>query len=100
MAVATEQDRQFLAEAGFNIIGEAWVHWDGRQINSVLVAPTDSRRGTFMSGRFAVPSGRVVMWHAAKGFVDSAAYEVVRPVGSPCETPTACFIAAELCRWT
>lgn len=104
MAVATDQDRAFMLETGFALTGDTFAHPDGRSIAAVWVDPSDSRRGTFVSGAYASPPNRVVMWHAA-----NAKYRrtpngddlfSVKPVGGPCESPTACYVQAEVLLWS
>lgn len=100
MAIATDEDRKFLAEQGFKLNDTGWSHEDGRQINSVMVCPGNSRIGTFYGGQLGCPPDRVVMWHAAVCSVRQLGeYMTARPVGAPCETPTACFIQAEVEQW-
>lgn len=103
MAIATDEDRAFMAQQGFAIAGDdMFRHKDGRAITAVLVDPTDSRRGTFMGG-YGVPKNREVMWHATKSatFNDASGRGfATRPVGAPCDSPTACFIQAEILLWT
>ena len=100
MAVATDEDRKFLSEQGFDLIGSGWAHADGRQINSVMVYPGQPSVGTFYGGQMGCPQDRVVMWHAAVCRVRHLGdYMTAYPVGTACETPTACFIQAELNQW-
>lgn len=103
VAVATDEDRKFMVEQGFALRGDTFSHKDGRSIAAVWVDPSDSRRGTFMRGSLDTPKNREVMWHAAMSKMDHSGYEGMcrtKPVGSPCVTPTACFIQAELVQWT
>ncbi|WP_055128554.1 hypothetical protein [Pseudomonas mediterranea] len=103
MAIATDEDRKFMAENGFKLHGDTFGHADGRSIAAVWVNPVNTRQGTFWGGQLGCPVDRTCMWHAAKTsqYTDQFGDDWrTRPVGSPCESPIACFIQAELCQWT
>lgn len=102
MAIATDEDRKFMADQGFKVHGDTFHHADGRSISAVWVNPAKPRQGAFWGGQLGCPPDRVCMWHAAKTAPIGGAGNVewaTRPVGSPCETPIACFVQAEVHQW-
>jgi len=95
MAIASVQDREFLTARGFAVIGNTFANTSlGLHITPVYVNPYDMGAAVIDGA-----PGAVIMWHAAR--VHSTVHDEVATVivGPPRDTPTLCYVQAELSNW-
>lgn len=95
MAVASVQDRTFLTERGFEVVGNTFANLSlGLHITPVYVNPYDMGAAVIDGA-----PGAVIMWHAARVHTDTPEGAAPVVVGPPRDTPTLCYVQAELSNW-
>lgn len=95
MAIASAQDREFLASRGFAVVGSTFANLTlGLYINPVYVNPYDLAAAVIDGA-----PGSVIMWRAARQLRTIDDDTAVVLVGVFCDTPTNCYVHAELANW-
>lgn len=94
MAIASAQDREFLASRGFEVVGSTFANTTlGLHITPVYVNPYDVAAAVIDGA-----PGTVIMWHAARvSIIHDETLSVI--VGNLCDTPMSCYVQAQLANW-
>jgi len=95
MAIASAQDREFLASRGFTVVGNTFANAIlGHYISPVYVNPYNVAAAVIDGS-----PGSVIMWHAARSHTIAHDEITTVVVGVPCDTPTSCYVQAQLENW-